>query len=671
MRFFRFFPVFLWFLLSASACDDGSKKKNPAVNPSLEQSTIAVGPVVYSADPAGLTASITVHVVDDAGSPLSGIAVMPASDRETDSFDPPSAVTGANGDAVFSMRGAAFGTAVVSAFVSTADAVDVTKDPILAARPGVNFDVSLQVIPLEASYTWEKGDFTLRATLSDSAGPVAGATLTVTSEEPDLAFADDADSVSVQTNASGSASFHAFTGRTGTLSLSFELEGVEGAKTVNVPFEGPSAGGTVYMGQPYPAGFVSARAAAMALNLTSASAFNVARPLLGEVTSESVCPCPEPSAFRLRLPIMPPEELLVADSTRQIRYNYFPVVVYDDIDNDHLWDSGETLLGARMSAGILYYAKPDGANPQGPLGWSLVANLAETPQVLDWEFFNSSLDAWIRRAPLEELHLHGVITEAQAGDRILFAVVDPFAMTGYAAPGPWVASMIDGLQASPDHMQPVLDAPAPEGVNVPYELVLGAPQLTSAQDDAWRITWTSPQGNQVDGFLVAAFLYADTNGNGRYDAGETIRGTLRSAAAGTSLVMYYVAVCDNHEVISQPDGVGVHRGYNLLETAQAMEIRQVEFAGGTYAFTTGANLPNAFQDTPFRIVRGPMTGNPVATGTFSTAFDGFNIINVPSFNCQGCSSVQTGDRFVILQPHDPASYRLLDWADLDFSSSVP
>lgn len=671
MRYFRVFPLVLWVFLTVG-CDDGSGKKKNSLSPSLDQSTISIGTVRYlTAEPAGFDASVTVHVVDESGASLAGITVMPVSDRENDSFEPATAVTDAEGNAAFHMHASAFGTALVSAIVSTDAAVDVSQDPALSAQEEAIFDVSIQVVPLEASYTWEKGDFMLRATLSDATGPVADASLDVSSPDSDLSFAGGADSAAIQTSTSGSATFHVFSGKIGNLPLNFQLAGVEGSKTVNVPFEGPSAGGTVYMGQPYPAAFVSARAAAFALNLTSASTFDTANPLLGEVTSESVCPCPEPSAFQLRLPIMPPDELLIADPVRQIRYNYFPIVVYDDLNNDHLWSSGETLLGARMNAGVLYYAKPDGNDPQGPLGWSLVAGLAVEPQVLDWEFFKSSLDAWVRRSPLEEIHLHGSIEDAGTANRILFAMVDPSAMNGYAAPGPWLASMIDALQADPAHMLPILDAPIPTPSGTPYELTLTALQLTNEQANNWPAVWTSPQGNPVRGIPVAAFLYEDANGNMAYDAGEPILGTLRSGAAGTSLVIYYVKDCNNYEVLLQPETLGVHRGFNLLETAFAARIRQVSSGGGSYSFSTDAPLSTDIQNAPFKIMRNAMTGTPVATGTITIQTDNSTLFSVPNANCQNCSAVQDGDWFVLTQPHDPPAYILRDWTELDFYRAIP
>lgn len=668
MRFFRVFSMFLLFFVLIGACDNNAEKKKSPPMPSMELSTISKDKVRYlTDDPAGFRTNITVRVVDATGTAIPGVAVMPVSDRETDSFEPTYAITNAQGEAVFQMFGGAFGTSIVSAFISTSDTVDISKDPHVNTPIEVVFDVSIQVVPLEATYTWEKGDFTLRATLVDEENPIT-ASVIIESTDPDITFTGGENTITVQTSTSGTASFHVFTSKVGNVPLSFQLLGVEGSKTINVPFEGPSTGGTVYMGQPHPAAFVSARASAMALHVTSTSTFNTQNPILGELTSESVCPCPEPSAFQLRLPIMPPDELLISDPERQVRYNYFPIVVYDDLNNDHQWEVSETLLGARMSAGVLYYAKPEGTNPQGPLGWNLVSGLEQEPQVLDWEMFHMSLDAWIRRASFHEIHLHGEMQLYSVADRMLFAVVNPFAMNGYEVPGPWVGSMIDSLHAA-ENLLPIVDVPVTS--NETYELIVPTPQLTEFHNDQWLVTWTSPQGYAVSGFLVVPFLYEDTNGNAAYDDGEPLRGTLKSDVNGTSLVIYYVKSYNNYEVLFNPEGLGVHNGFNLLETARVMDIQQVQLSANTYTFDTNYPISSDILDVPFKIVRGSMTDPPVATGTFTLNAENTTQISVPHSNCQNCNNVQPGDWFVILQPYDPPAYSLREWTDLNFYSGVP
>lgn len=669
MHFFRVFPMFLCFFVLIGACDNNSENKKSHPIPSMELSTISKDKVRYLADdPAGFRTNITVRVVDATGNAIPGVAVMPVSDRETDSFEPASALTNAQGEAVFQMFGGAFGTSIVSAFISTSDTVDVAKDPHVNTPIEVVFDVSIQVVPLEVTYTWEKGDFTLRATLVDEESPIT-ASVIIGSTDPEITFTEGENTITVQTSTSGTASFHVFTSKIGNVPLSFQLIGVEGSKTINVPFEGPSAGGTVFLGQPHEAAFVSARASAMALNITSPSTLNTQNPILGELASESVCPCPEPSAFQLRLPIMPPDELLISDPERQVRYNYFPIVVYDDLNNDHQWEIPETLLGARMSAGVLYYAKPEGTNPQGPLGWNLVSGLEQELQVLNWEFFHMSLDTRIRRAAFHEIHLNGEMPLYSVANRMLFAVVNPSAMNGYAVPGPWVGSMIDSLHAAPENFLPIVDVPVTS--NETYELIVPTPQRTEFDDDHWLVTWTSPQGYAVSGWLVVPFLYEDANSNAAYDDGEPLRGTLKSDVNGTSLVIYYVKSYNNYEVIFNSDELGVHNGFNLLETAQVIEIQQVQLSTDTYTFDTNYPISSASTNVPFKIVRGSMTASPVATGTVTFSAENTTLISVPHGDCQNCNNVQPGDWFVILHPYDPPAFTLREWTNLNFYSGVP
>ena len=451
-------------LFASSACDDGGKKSVP--QPSLQLSTITVGPVKYQKDPKGLASEVTVHVVDDAGAPLAGVAVHLESDLDHYStVTPASALTDAAGDAVFSVVGTALDGAELLAHVSTSStATDV--DETLDATALVDFDFSAGVTPLDATYTWEGGTFSLRVSVQDATGPVPEASVTLGTDAPDLLF-DGSPILTYVTNASGTFTADATTPNSGLQEVRVQLDGVEGSKSVNVDFYGPRVAGTVSNAQVYPLGFRSARVAAMALNMTDRVTIDLGAPILAQAASESVCPCHVPADFELTPPIIPDPVMLLTDDLRQVKYNYFPIVVYDDLNDDYTWNEGEPLLGARLSAGMLHCAMPTGENPVGQLGWKLVDTIADEPETLDWDFFQDSLDAFIRRSPVHELHLHGADTTAADPGRVAFYLVDATAMPGYTPPMAWMSRPFDALRANPDNLLLLADVPVSEGT---YEI---------------------------------------------------------------------------------------------------------------------------------------------------------------------------------------------------------
>ncbi|MBU1069347.1 Ig-like domain-containing protein [Myxococcota bacterium] len=665
MNFPRFsiISVFVW--LTLSACDDGGKKT--VTQPSLSLSTITAGEVLYQADPAGLVSEVTVHVVDDGGAALPGVAVALTSLVEGDTFTPASAVTGADGNAVFSVKGFTMGTSTISAHVSAGSTVDTAVDPAIDPTVDIVFDVNVNLTPMDVQYTWDEGDFTLRLSLQDTSGPIAEADFTLLTNEPNLAF-DGSPANFFTTGVSGTLNIHATTSDTRLQTILFQLNGIEGQKEMTFDFYGPRVSGTVYLDQSYPLGFRSARVAAMGLNMTDRVTIDLGAPILAQAASESVCPCPSPAGFELNLPIMPHQAMLNTDAFRQVKYNYFPIVVYDDLNDDYIWNEGEPLLAARLNAGILHYAMPDGDNPVGQLGWKLVDVIADEPEELDWDFFRESLDAWLRRSPVTEIHLTGAEDSGYDTARVAVYVVNAAAMTGYTPSMAWVTSMFDEVRAGTNQVLPIVDVPVSDGT---YDATVLAPEFTGTQAQDWEITWTTGNGDTVKGYLVIPFVYSDDNGNGVFDAAETVLGTVQSPF-GTTEVIFYITEYPNYELFRDPTRLGLHLGYNRIRVPSVLEIQSHTIDAGAQIFTFNVSLPDQLVDVPFQVVADGslLSAPPVATGTFST-FSAGNTLSVPSSTCTNCGNTGAGDSFVILAPLDLSGRSYLDWTEMNFTSGQP
>jgi len=650
-------PVTL--LLALVACDDGGKKTGP--RPSLSLSTITVGTVKYQKDPKGLAAVVTVRIVDDAGAPLAGVAVSLESDMDHYStVTPASTVTDSAGDAVFTVVATSLGGATLIAHLTD-------EDKELDARAQVTFDFSAGITPMNATYSWDKGDFTLRLSVQDAGGPIPEVTGMLLTDVPDLLF-NGGPAGLYSTNASGTFTFHATTPRSGLQAIRVNLDGVQGDKTVNVDFYGPRVSGTVSNAQAYPAGFRSARVAAMALNMTDRVTIDLGAPILAQAASESVCPCPVPADFELTLPIVPHQAMLNTDDFRQVKYNYFPIVVYDDLNDDYLWNEGEPLMAARLSAGVLHYAMPIGENPVGQLGWKLVDTIADEPTTLDWDFFQDSLDAFIRRSPITEVHLHGADTSGAEPARVAFYAVNAAAMSGYTPPMAWRVPTFEALRGNAGDLLLVADVPVTDGT---YDATLLTPAFTGSQLDDWKVTWTTSHGETVSGVLVVSFVYADSNQNGQLDPGEGPVGTV-DAPLGTTEVIFWITEHPNYDLFRAPNVLGLHPGFNRIRVSSVMTVSGTLYAAGTYSFSFDVNLPDGLTGVPFQVVAENqlLSAIPIAVGTFSTHSVG-QTIDIIDPQCTGCAAVDAGDQFVILSPLSLTGTELLDWTGLDFKLGSP
>jgi hypothetical protein len=664
MNFPRFSMILACLLLLSAACDDGDKKPGP--QPSLSLSTISVGPVQYQKDPKGLAAGVTVRIVDDAGAPIPGVAVSVESDLvDHSSVLPESALTDLDGNAVFTVVGTMLGEATLLARL-TDDPGDLDA-PTLDATAQVTFDFSAGITPMDAAYTWDKGDFTLRLSVQDATGPIPEASGMLFADASDLEL-DGAPAALFFTNTSGTFTFHGTTTVSGLQAIRVNLEGVEGDKTVNVDFYGPRVSGTVSNAQAYPAGFRSARVAAMALHMTDRVTIDLGAPILAQAASESVCPCPVPADFELTLPIVPHQAMLNTDDFRQVKYNYFPIVVYDDLNDDYIWNEGEPLMAARLSAGVLHYAMPNGDNPVGQLGWKIVDTIADEPDTLDWDFFQDSLDAFIYRSPITEVHLHGASTSGAETPRVAIYAVNAAALSGYTPPLAWRVDPFEDLRANAADLLPVADVPVSGGT---YDATLLAPAFTGTQADDWTVTWTTPHGETVSGVLVVPFLYDDSNQNGQLDPGEIPMGTV-DAPVGTTEVIFWITEHPNYSVFRAPNELGLHPGYNRIRVCSVLTVREVQNVAGTYSFVFDVNLPAGLSGVAFQVVGEDLQLStlPVATGTFSTHSVG-QTVDVTNAQCTGCAAVAPGDQFVILSPLDLTHTELVDWTGMDFIPGSP
>ncbi len=649
-----------------AACDKKSGKKDPVVSASL--SSLEATGVVYQADPGGLLSTVTVTLMDPAGLPVPKVRVRLVSDRETDQIFPSDNLqTDTEGKAVFSVQGRILGTSNLTAHFSSRDEVDPATDPALEQTASVTFDFGAALIPLDATYTHDQGEFLLRLTLTDSAGPIIQADFQLISPTEGVRFPGSANTLSETTNNSGTATFTAMASNDGLVTMDLTLDGVQTTKPVSIDFPGPSVAGTVFLGQAYPSYFMSSRVGAMAIRRSGDGTVDLADPILQEITSESVCPCPTPSGFELRLPIQVGDELLNLNETDQVLENFFPVVVYDDRDNDYLRGSIEPLLGARLTAGVLRYRKPAGDNPVGTLGWHLVDGIHDNPTVLDWDFFNSSLDVYLRRCPKEELLASGTVENAGENTRVAFFAINGPAVSAWNEPYPVIGIWVeDYLSSGTEHLL-LADVSAAQGT---WDAQVLAPELSTTQQSSWKVSWNTENGEIVEGYLILAVAYEDANANGGWDPGEPLHAMVKSTP-GTAQVFMYLTRVPMYDLFRNAATIGIHPGYNRMEQPELLVVTETGGGAGEFTFTFSTPIAGFTANTEFAVYAASsgVGGTPLATGSV-TGGSGLNL-SVPMADCQNCHLVNPGDLFILGVSASLTNISFLDWTEIHFTTVFP
>ncbi|MBU1218577.1 hypothetical protein KKF34_08835 [Myxococcota bacterium] len=622
------------FSMFVFACDDDSNNENNSNNnpglPSASLSLVEKGNVVYSVSETILQAPITVTVVDGDGNPLEGLAVRPVFSGDlgqTVTTTEDVLVTDSNGTAVFQINSNSSGLVTVAVEVSETDTFTQETPILIEATAEIDFDFSINVIPLDSTFQFNQGTYTMRFTVSDESGPIVGASISL-GDETAGAQLSPADGT---TDSQGRIISELTTPTAGLHVFSVSLEGIETAKTSQIELSGPSIAGTVSNGQHYPLGYYSSRVGLFRININN-GLVELTDPVGVEVVSESVCPCPEPADYELILPIQGPD--LVENDAMTILQGFYAVVVYDDLNDNHKWDEGEYLLGVNQSTGILMFQAPVTGTLENA-GWNIVNSYEDTFEILEWDLFHDNINVSITRSPVFSPEVEVEMeTVAFTEGRIAFAVVngsqsiiddDSYMerndISALLATGTIIHDQLLTADSSPITLTDVDDV------------------LTAQEIENIEFTYTDPMGNLVTAVRVTAFMYDDLDSSGSWTEGDMVTAVL-GFDDGRDGFIFWVTDYDNYHMFESSSQISWHGGYLPLQKQARGTVSSVISAGSDWEISM-IPAPCRNYNGTFSVIRGM---GVIASGDLSTG-------NTPGFaatatNCTNCGNIQAGDTII-------------------------
>lgn len=633
-KFVKLAVLLSLFSVFVFACDDDSNNSNNSNNnpglPSASLSTVEKGNVIYSVDETILQAPVTVTVVDSDGNPLEGHAVRPVFSGElsqTVTSTEDVLITDANGTATFNINSNALGLVAVSIEVSETDTFTQETPISIEATAEIDFDFSVNVIPLDSTFEFNQGIYNMRFTVSDEAGPVSDASVSL-EDETSGALLSPAEGT---TDSQGRIISELTTPVAGVHAFSLSLEGIETAKTVQIELSGPSIAGMISNSQHYPLGFYSARVGLFSIN-APVGIVDLTDPLLSEVVSESTCPCPGPAEYELILPIQGPD--LIENDSMTILQGFYAVVVYDDLNDNHQWDEGEYLLGVNQSTGILMFQAPVTGTLENA-GWNIVNSFMDTFEILDWDLFHDNINIGVTRSPVFSPEVEVEMeTAAFTEGRIAFAVVngnqsiiddDSYMertdITTLLATGTIIHDQLLTADSSPVTLTDVDDI------------------LTAQEIENMEFTYIDPSGNLVSAVRVTAFMYDDLDASGSWTEGDSVKAVLGFDDGRDGFILW-VTDYDNYHMFESSSQISWHAGYLPLLKQARGTVSSVSSSGSDWEISM-IPAPCRNYNGTFSVVRGM---GVIASGDLTTG-------NTPGFtataaNCTNCGNIQVGDTII-------------------------
>lgn len=534
-------------------------------NPTDEQCTVVGGEVLYDSVTRQLTSTVTVTVANANSSGLAGHLVTLDPSRSADTVvEVEGITTDETGEAVFHVHTDSFGPGV---FVATI----VSSSLELSQRATVDFTLGAIATYSDLTLTSEGGEVAVDIVLTDAAGAVVDADITLVSNRAD----DAIEPSSATTGAGGDTSFLLTAAVGGDVGLSLEVSGLQGSLPLDpTTIAGPFISGEVTFTQPggvlhsprvglfyldfagWEGGLVGDPEELVSMDLTLVNGDTVAYELLlpFNVPANHLTHPDEPG--------LPPDFQLAT---------YF-VVVYDDVGSTPgVMDAGDILAG--MDSALPTVSWFSGTLPPGMPFGQYGYNMMEMPQgqsdpvIYPWDDWADQMDLEVTMAEVTGGDLNGTIdfgSGLPAGSELTLVIllVDPDELM---AGNPWDPSNHSAIAS--------LSASYSAGGALPYTLPL--PDLTQ---DPHFDDWTMDMGG--GGLLNWAIpiLYHDANQNGQWDLGTELAYDVDRPFGIEQIFIWYLHRGGDWMLNLFFDGV--HPGYSIVRMPLDLDVQQAFPATG-------------------------------------------------------------------------------------------
>jgi len=629
------------------ACDDSTGGPKQA-QPSAVHSTLTAAPVTYSPEAGAFVTEVTVTVLDEDETPLSGVWVSLLMPNGSATADATAVLTDAGGEAVIGVTDHHFETVTVQALASRTAPVDPETAVTLDASALVAFTATLTVTADgAAAYTHENAAFPLRLSLQDGVGPVEAAEL----EYLPAFNGVTVDPLALTTDAAGEAAFTATAIMTGAFDFSFELEGIIEPITATAALPGLVIGGELLDAMSFPA-FLNPRVGVFGVQVFGGTPVILGE-LAGSVPADLLA---EDPAYELQLPIAPPTEWLTAVEGG-VLLGYFPPALYNDANNNGAWDEDEFLCAVHGTPGALVFVHPGTAQDPPMVGWTFLDALEENPQVIPWDTAAPAQDMLIVSAPVRVPEVRGPVGVTAGTDnvRVAFAVVDAPTFMQMADDGenPWL------LLFDPAHSASLLDVAVADGE---FAGVTADPLavLDSATVEAWSLTQELGPGFPLTQMLILPYAYVDVDVDGHLTEGDQVAGTL-APPYGANWHFSYILDLPRIVAFFSTDALFLHAGWNWWASPTEYAVTQVIVnLPGFPILQVDGEVPADLTDIDFAVYA-PGAGDedpPKATGRFASGGD-TDLVNITE--CVGCDLITVGDVLRVTEVLPETTF--VDWAE--------
>lgn len=638
--------IVLTLLAQLPACDDSSGgPKRPLPDTAL--SSVVAGPVRYSPEAGAFESEVTVTVLDKDARPIAGAWVG----LELTGFasaDATEVLTDAEGVAVVGVTNHHLETVTATARVSHGSPIDPETAVLLESAATLAFTATLAISPDGVPlYYPGQAVFPLRLRLEDGVGPVDAAALSYLPAFNGVTV----DPLELTTDDAGAAAFTATAILEGTFDFSFELEGIIEPITTSADLLGPVISGELLEAMSFPA-FLNPRVGVFGIQV-----FGGTPAILGELPgSVAVDMLAEDPAFSLHLPFSPPVEWLTPVDGGLL-LGYFPPALYNDTNDNGMWDEDEFLCAVHGAPGALVFVNPGTAQDPPFEGWNFLSALEENPQVIPWAEAASAQDMWVVSAPVRVPEVAGPVglTAGTENARVAFAVVDApaFMETLNEGGNPWL------LLFDPAHSASMLDVAVVDGA---FAGATADPlaMLDSATVAAWSLTQELGPGFPLSQLLILPVLYLDADGNGRLSEGDGLAGTL-APPYGAEWHFSYILDLPRVVAFFSTDQLFLHAGWNWWASPTEYRVSQVIVnLPGFPTLQVDDDVPADLTDIDFEVYAAGAGDDdpPVATGRFASS-GAPDLVNIT--DCVDCHLITVGDTLRVVEVLPETTF--LDWAE--------
>jgi len=557
-------------------------------------------------------------------------------------------LSNALGQAVFEVVDHHLESMVISATASRVTPLDPETAVTLDATALLEFTAAVSLTPAgDATYEPGSGHFQFRLTLTDPSGVIDGASLTYLPAFNGVTV----DPEELTTDISGQAEFGATAILAGEFDFTFELEGIVEPLGTTAELLGPSIGGAVLPAMSF-AELLHPRVGVFAVQV-----FSGTPAILGELEgSVALDTTAEDLEFLLHLPFAPPTEYLFPIDGG-VLLGYFPPALYNDTNDNGVWDEDEFICAVHGTPGALVFLAPD-TNPEPPtVGWNFLSALEEDPQLLNWDDVALEQDMLIVSAPVRVPEVSGPVVSAVTENlRVAFSVVDAptFMAMANNNENPWV------LLYDAAHSAVLLDAAVVDGEfagTTADPLVI----LDTATAEAWSLTQELSPGFSITQLLILPFSYLDADTDGRFSEGDPLVGTL-APPYGADWHFSYMVDLPRILAFFSTDRLFMHAGWNWWASPTEYAIEQViPSLPGFPGLQLDDDVPAALSDVDFEVYA-PGAGDDDAPKAFGKFASGGAPDLVTITECTDCHLIAVGDVLRVVEVLPDTTF--VDWSEL-------